>query len=399
MKLFIMITLYVLAAFLSTAALFTPAYAVLDPERRHPVLAAAPVLVSAVMFAFPLAGALIPDGPLCRFFQRWGNVFLGFILYFFVPLLLARAVLAVIPGGGGAKNIPKRNGPARRIFAVLLSALFIFSLCVNVFGAMAARDVKVTRYEIPKETLGLETAARIVLVSDLHMGVNSGIKLYEDMVSRINEQDADVVAVTGDIVTSSFGAMPDRDACAAVLSGIRSKCGVYVVYGNHDVEEPLLGGFTYVGAEKAYRHPDMEAFLRDCGWTLLTDEVTRLPEPYGFYIAGRRDESRPGDGVTERAPLAQLLEGVDPSAPILLLEHEPSDLDTMGGLGVDLSLSGHTHDGQIFPGNVFARIKGPQSYGMKQWGTATAVVTSGVGYYGPPIRFGTISEIVVIDAV
>jgi predicted MPP superfamily phosphohydrolase len=69
----------------------------------------------------------------------------------------------------------------------------------------------------------------------------------------------------------------------------------------------------------------------------------------------------------------------------------------MGDLGVDLSLSGHTHDGQIFPGNLISRLRGPQSYGMEQWGSSKAIVTSGVGYYGPPIRVGTISEIVVID--
>ena len=95
--------------------------------------------------------------------------------------------------------------------------------------------------------------------------------------------------------------------------------------------------------------------------------------------------------------LKDLTRGVTEDDGVLLLEHEPSDLDEMGDLGVDLSVSGHTHDGQIFPGNIFCRVKGPQSYGMKEWGSASAIVTSGVGYYGPPIRVCTISEIVIID--
>ena len=62
-----------------------------------------------------------------------------------------------------------------------------------------------------------------------------------------------------------------------------------------------------------------------------------------------------------------------------------------------MMVAGHTHDGQVFPGNVYGRIHDPQSYGIKEWGNTTAIVTSGVGCYGPPIRVGTISEIVVID--
>lgn len=97
--------------------------------------------------------------------------------------------------------------------------------------------------------------------------------------------------------------------------------------------------------------------------------------------------------------LQELLKDADPNKKVLLLEHEPADLDIMGDEGVALAVSGRTHDGQIFPGNILVRIIGPQSYGLKDWGTAKAIVTSGVGYYGPPIRVGTISEIVVIDLI
>ena len=192
-------------------------------------------------------------------------------------------------------------------------------------------------------------------------------------------------------------AMRQSDAYSSILSQIKAKKGKYVIYGNHDVDEPLLGGFTFVGAENAHRNPEMEQFIRDCDWTLLKDDVVRLPELEGLCIVGRRDESRPGDGVKERASLEELLKGTKPEEHILLLQHEPSDLGELDRYGIDLSVSGHTHDGQIFPGNVLTRILSPQSYGMKQWGGASVIVTSGVGYYGPPIRVGTISEVVVID--
>ena len=160
----------------------------------------------------------------------------------------------------------------------------------------------------------------------------------------------------------------------------------------------LNGGFIEPGPSgDPLRNPKMPEFLKACDWQLLTDEVVKLPELNGLCIAGRRDESRPGDGVKVRADLKELLCDTKPSDPILLLQHEPADLEELSDYGVDLSVSGHTHDGQVFPGNVFSRIKGPQSYGLKKWNESLALVTSGVGYYGPPIRVGTISEIVVID--
>ncbi len=221
--------------------------------------------------------------------------------------------------------------------------------------------------------------------------------MYEDMVRLINEQEADLVLVAGDIVTSSFGAMGDPERWADVLGGIRSHFGTYVVYGNHDVNEPLLGGFTYVGAENAHRDPAMPGFLEDCGWKLLQDETATVPELGGLCIAGRRDLSRPGDGVKSREDLSVLLAEIDPSAPILLLQHEPAELEALDALGVDLAVGGHTHDGQIFPGNVITRMLAEQSCGKKQWGGCWSVATSGVGYFGPPIRVGTVSEIAVID--
>lgn len=398
MKLTIMIVIYVVSAVGSLAALAGPLRRAADPERKHPGRIALLLLIPAAAFTFPLAGALTPDGPVCWFFQRWGNIFLGYLLYFLAPLLLICLIL--LPVRLAYRCVKHARWlPKRRTSVCFLLALLVLSAVINGVGSAVARDVQVTGYTIPKEVLGQTSPVRIVLVGDLHIGVNSTPKLYADMTARINEQSPDLVLVAGDIVTSSFGAMRDPEAYAAILRQIEAPRGVYVVYGNHDVEEPLLGGFTFVGAENALRHPEMPGFLRACGWTLLTDEVVRLPELNGLCIAGRRDETRPGDGVKERAPLDQLLADTDPAEPVLLLEHEPADLDVMGELGVDLSLSGHTHDGQIFPGNIFSRIKGPQSYGLEQWGDSLALVTSGVGYYGPPIRVGTISEIVVIDLV
>ena len=349
-----------------------------------------------VMAMFPLIGAVVHDGPVCWFFQKWGNIFMGLFMFFFMTLAAVAIIELII---WTVRRASKKKGGVPHGAAAMLIIPLIVTVAVNLAGSQTAHDVKVTNYSIEKEKLGLTGPARIVLFADTHIGVNSTPKIYEDMVDRINEQDADLVVVAGDLVTSSFGAMRDPETYASIMRGIESKYGVYAVYGNHDVDEPLLGGFTYAGKENAKRNPAMEGWVSDCGWKLLTDDVMRIPELNGLVIAGRRDESRPGEGFDERAPLSDLLKETDPDDSILLLQHEPSDLYELDEYGVDLSVSGHTHDGQIFPGNIITKILTEQSYGMENWGDAIAVVTSGVGYYGPPIRVCTISEIVVIDLI
>ena len=355
-----------------------------------------PLAAVLVLSLFLPAGALLPDGPVCWFFQRWGNIFSGFYLYFFAPLLLVWLLLLPARLAHSRRSrIPWT--PARGFSALLLAALLVLTVTVNVLGMRTARDIRITGYQVPKETLGQEEPLRIVLVADLHMGVTSSPELYEDMAEKINSCRPDLVLVAGDLVTSSYRAMGRPEAYAAALGEIRSQYGVYAVYGNHDVDEPLLGGFTYADREKALRNPELPAFLESCGWTVLEDETAVIPELNGLIIAGRRDLARPGDGVAERKTLSALLTGSDLGAPLILLQHEPVELDRLDVQGVDLALSGHTHDGQIFPGNLLTRLMSQQSRGMRQWGATTVVVTSGIGTYGPPIRVGTISEIVVID--
>lgn len=395
-KLIIMIVIYLSVEALGLALLHGPLRKALSFGNSKTDRAAVPTVLLGMLFMFPLIGALVPDGPVCWFFQKWGNVTIGYIIYFFSILLIVRLVEFAVRAVRRISTHEKQPVSARYC-AVMLIIILAVSVALNVCGSKTAHDVRTTFYEVPEELLGQDEPLRIVLIGDTHIGVNSTPQLYIDMVERINEQEPDIVLFAGDIVTSSYGAMRDPEKYSEILSQINAKYGKYVIYGNHDVEEPLLGGFTYIGAENAHRHPDMEKFLSDCGFTLLTDEVISLPELGGLHIAGRRDESRPGDGVSERASLDELMEGIDPAEPVLLLQHEPSDLGKLDQYGIDMSVSGHTHDGQIFPGNIISRIRGLQSYGMKKWGDTSVIVTSGVGFYGPPIRVATISEIVVID--
>ena len=384
MKLAILLIIYISVCALIPFLLYQPVAAVL--KKKAAVLIIAVVMM---LMAFPVAGALLPDNTIGFFFQRWGNIILGYAMFFFVPLLLLTLVKVIIRW--------VKNGwePSAKLTGICLAGLCCLTIAVNVGGTFVAHDVKVTHYEVDKAKLGQTEPLRIVLIADLHIGVNSIPKLYQDMVDRINEQDADLVLIAGDIVTSTYNGMGDPKTYSDILSKINAKYGKYAVYGNHDVDEPLFGGFTFSDAKDVYRNPHMDEFMADCGWTLLQDQIITVPGLDNMVIAGRRDQHRPGDGIEERKNLDQLLAGE--TRPVLLLEHEPEEMDIFEKYGIGLAVCGHTHDGQIFPGNLYVRLFSRQSYGKKEWGENVTVVTSGVGYFGPPIRVGTISEIVVID--
>ena len=392
MKLTVIIIIYALIVIAAATILALTLRKAMKDEVHRMASVIVPVLILLLAMAFPLIGALVPDGPLCWFFQKWGNIFIGYVIYFYLALFAVGIIAFLTRKMRGAKNASAKSTAK----AMLVIPLMV-TIVINIMGVKTAHDVQVTRYHMDKEALNQTEPLRIVLFADTHIGVNSSVDLYQDMVERINAEKPDIVLMAGDMFTSSFNAMKDPKAYSKVLSKIESRYGVYAVYGNHDVDEPLLGGFTYASKEEALRNPKADSWVEDCNWILLRDEVVRIPELKGLVIAGRRDSEKPGDGFMERAELKDLLKGVKPEEPIILLQHEPSNLKELDEYGVDLSLSGHTHDGQIFPGNYITGIFSELSYGMKEFGDSTAVVTSGVGYYGPPIRVDTISEIVVID--
>lgn len=116
-----------------------------------------------------------------------------------------------------------------------------------------------------------------------------------------------------------------------------------------------------------------------------------------IQLVGRLDQEKPGYGPISRKSASKLLSGIDPSKPTLVLEHEPVEYRTLAKSGVDLVLSGHTHNGQIFPANLFVPFFNENGYGLKKIDGMETFVTAGVGFYGPPMRIGTNSEISILD--
>ena len=213
----------------------------------------------------------------------------------------------------------------------------------------------------------------------------------EQMTEKINEQNPDLVVVAGDIFDNEYEALDDPEKLAEILRGIRSKYGVYACYGNHDIQEKILAGFTFGSKEKKESTPEMDEFLEKAGITLLRDEYVLIDD--SFYLYGRPDYERPGRGIDKRKTPQEITEGMDVSLPVLVIDHEPRELQELADTGVDVDLCGHTHDGQVFPGNIVIRFFWENPCGYLKKGNMHNIVTSGVGLFGPNMRVGTKSEI------
>lgn len=332
----------------------------------------------------PVAGAFLDNSHMRFALMGVGNIYLGYFLYYGVTLALLMLF------AGLATLITSRRFSS--LYGIILCLSLVCGFTTATYGMFHAQEIQVRRYDIAVDKPGKDMT--VVFVADLHLSVNSELSTTVKMVDLINRENPDLVLVGGDIFTSSYEALFDPQYYSSALSNIRSRLGVYGVYGNHDVDEPLLGGFPMAPLSEAFRTPRMEQFMKDSGFTMLSDETVLID---GFLqLIGRVDGEKAGDGTNNRMSAAELLKGIDRAKPVLVLEHEPREYRDLKEAGADVVLSGHTHNGQLFPGNLIVPLFNENGWGYKVVDGLQTLVTAGIGYYGPPIRVGTDSEISVI---
>ena len=337
----------------------------------------------------PLISFLIPESAGKRSAAQTGNFWMGFFLYLFLTIVLFDLVRVII------KRLPftKERIPAGpRILILAGCAVILFTSGITLYGTYNARQINVTRYsvEIPSEDMR-GRSIKVVLAADLHIGYRQAEKIAE----KINEAEPDLVCLAGDIFDNHYGALDDPEKIREALSGIRSKYGVYACYGNHDYEEQILAGFTFDSEEHVYIGDKMRQLLDDAGIRTLEDETVLIDD--SFYLSGRKDySSRKKSGNIRMSP-EELLSGLDHDKPIIVMDHQPKELQELSDAGADLDLCGHTHDGQMFPGNIVTSLIWENSCGYLKKGDMHNIVTSGAGIFGPYMRVGTKSEIVEIS--
>jgi len=345
-------------------------------------------VVFSILIAF-----MAPTSGFRRFMKLLSNYWLGVLVYTIMTVGIADGLRLLI-------KYPLKNVafPGRELLFSNVGTAVVGAVCaviittVSIYGMINAGNIQTTKYDISiDKKAGKLDSLNVVLIADLHLGYNIGCRHMEKMVDKINAQNPDLVVVAGDIFDNEYEALENPDRLAAILRGIQSKYGVYACYGNHDIQEKILAGFTFGGKEKKESSVKMDEFLEKSGITLLRDEYVLIDD--SFYLYGRPDYERPGRGIDERKSPQEITEDLDLSLPVLVIDHEPRELQELADAGVDADLCGHTHDGQLFPGNLTIKLMWENACGYLKKGNMHSIVTSGVGLFGPNMRVGTKSEI------
>lgn len=359
-----------------------------------PVLRTVPIrtglgLAYAFLALTLLLGMLLPQGQLRRTVKLIGNYWMGITLYLALTMTAADALRLLLRH---AKFVDQAWLHSLQTFRIGGALCLAIVAGVSVWGIVNASALRTTPYEVTvQKSGGKADQLRVVLAADLHLGYNIGCAQMERMVEQINACEPDLVVFAGDIFDNEYDALEDDARLIEILRGIRSKYGVYACYGNHDISERILAGFTFGGSAEKVSDPRMDAFLEAAGIRLLRDEAVLIDG--SFYLYGRPDAERPGRGITARKTPQEITAGLDASKPILVLDHEPRELQELADAGVDLDLCGHTHDGQLFPANLIVKLTWENPCGYLQKGQMHNIVTSGVGLFGPNMRVGTRAEI------
>ncbi len=306
-----------------------------------------------------------------------GSFWLGAMLYFFLLVLffdLLRLSHYVIPWFPDfiVQNMSKTKH-------IVFWGSVVLVILVIAGGHINTRFPKVRHLhiEIDKQA-GSIKELNAVLMSDIHLGTIIGNGHFSRVVEQAMALEPDIILLAGDILDEDLAPVI-RQNIGETLKQLQAPLGVYAVMGNHE----------HIGGEKAA----ME-YLESNGLHVLRDTVVMIND--SFWLIGRDDRDKQRFTGRQRKPLETLLQNVDVSYPIILVDHQPFYLEKAAALGVDLQLSGHTHHGQMWPLNYITRAMYTISYGYDNIDGMHAYVSNGVGTWGPPVRIGNRPEIVYL---
>lgn len=349
-------------------------------------------VVYLLMALSPVIAFLLPKSAVAIVIRRISTYWIGIMFYSLLYVVLFDLLRLIAKHTKLKNTLLFSRGSVISIGSVVVAC----AVATCLYGIFNARNIKVNEYSVTvNKSCGSDKHLKAVLVADLHMGYAIGVDHITNMVEKINQQDADIVIIAGDIFDNSYDGMDDPEGIKAQLKSIKSKYGVYAVYGNHDIDEKILMGFTFDWGGKQLHSEKMTNFMKECNIKLINDESVLINDE--FYLVGRRDTDKPGTEDGSRAEISELTKDLDKTKPIFVLSHEPDELQKTADAGADIDFSGHTHDGQLFPGNLTIGLFWENPCGMIKKDNMYSIVTSGVGVYGTFMRVGTDAEICSVD--
>lgn len=314
------------------------------------------------------------NGPVAWVIYPW----LGFALYLFLLTVLSDATRGLAALVGALPKDPERRVFLARVVASGVagaSALIGVGGLVNVARGFRVQRVRVSLARLPRSASGYS----IVQLTDVHVGPTIGRDFVEAMVRQTNLLAPDMVVITGDLVD---GTVEQLRALVEPLRDLRARDGVFFVTGNHEY---------YSGADAWIAH------LGSLGIRVLRNERVSIGD--AFDLAGVDDASAHRMLAGHGQDVARALEGRDPSRAVVLLAHQPKALKDAVRCDVDLQLSGHVHGGQLVPFNWLVRLDQPIVSGLHLVERTWVYVSTGTGYWGPPMRVGSTAELTRIELV
>ncbi len=332
------------------------------------------VLIYAILFSvYPLSNMLGEDGSgtAGRILDQIAVYLLPFFLYLFLFVLITDLLLLI--------NLVLRLVPRDKIRSILLHgrALLImvcFSLTVVIAGIINFNSIRISEYQVNIKAGSSDlNRLRIAFVSDFHLQDRTPLWFVEKFVKKIGTIHPDLMLYGGDIVEGDREDKP-LEKFETLLSSIKAKYGTYGVLGNHE----------------HYARQDTGSFFNRSGITILRDSVAFFNS--SFILAGRNDSHS-----NSRKSVDQLMESISDSLPVILIDHRPTQIDQVSKTHVDIQLSGHTHNGQLFPINMITKKVYELSWGHRKIGNTHFFVSSGIRLWGPPVRTTGKSEIMVIN--
>ena len=227
---------------------------------------------------------------------------------------------------------------------------------------------------------------KVAQIADSHVGCGFDGEGFGERLSKIQASAPDILVITGDFIDDSTSKEDMISACAA-LGRFRAGYGIYFSFGNHD------RGY-YSDSRRGYGGDDLIAELEKNGVTVLEDESVLVDNR--CYVIGRRDDDY---GRTQRMSASELIEGLDKSKYMIMLDHQPTDYDAEAASGVDLVLSGHTHGGQLWPLEYIQPLvsKNDRVRGYEKRGNTGFIVTDGISDWAIKFRTGCKSEYNIIN--
>jgi uncharacterized protein len=333
------------------------------------------VLHLTLVLAFPLTemASHMNGDPVHRHLLLFGYLTLPFLLYLFLTRVLIDLLLGL---NRLVKAVPPDAIASDRGRQGILLALLLVPTVVVAWGKMHFSDLQVHRYEIqiPRRASTLHHL-RIGLASDFHLREFTDGGFMQRFVDLVNSQNVDLLLLPGDILEGDRQ-NEQLQEYERLFRQIRTTHGVFASPGNH---------------ESFGRKTRLEFFRQSC-ITLLLD--TSMVVEGAFTLIGRNDNRSQG-----RKPIEQLVKTAPDVLPIIVLDHRPMDFSKISMTGADIVVSGHTHQGQLFPFNIITELIYEKSWGYTRIQRTHFFVTSGIQVWGPPVRTAGDSELMVIDVL